>query len=152
MEATQKQIFSENGLSYIYEDSVLTTTQIPATANPTSPAVQEQKVERDIAVSGRTIRSIMIGEKFTGASHNLLGQYHADAEQTDTAINFRINEQRYYDRDLASPSMKYTELSKVMAKPLQVPKQVYCLDSEGNKANADIEWSPRLVARLSKVL
>ncbi len=137
MEATQKQIFSENGLSYIYEDSVLTTTQIPATANPTSPAVQEQKVERDIAVSGRTIRSIMIGEKFTGASHNLLGQYHADAEQTDTAINFRINEQRYYDRDIQSPSMKYNELSKVMAKPLQVPKQVYCLDSEGNKANAD---------------
>lgn len=137
MEATQKQIFSQNGLSYIYEDSVLTNTQIPATANPTSPAVQEQKIERDIAVSGRTIRSIMIAEKFTGASHNLLGLYHADAENTDPSINFRINEQRYYDRDIVSPSMKYNELSKVMAKPLQVPKQVYCLDSEGDKANAD---------------
>jgi hypothetical protein len=137
MEATQKQIFSENGLSYIYEDSVLTTTQIPASANPTSPAVQEQKIERDIAVSGRTIRSIMIAEKFTGFSHNLLGLYHADAESTDTGINFRINEQRYYDRDLTSPSMKYNELSKVMAKPLQVPKQIFSLDSEGNKATAD---------------
>lgn len=137
MEATQKQIYSENGLSYIYEDSVLTTTQVPASANPTSPAIQEQRIERDIAVSGRTIRSIMIAEKFTGVSHNLLGQYHADAEQTDTAINFRINEQRYYDRDLVSPSMKYNELSKVMAKPLQVPKQIFSLDSEANKAQTD---------------
>jgi len=137
MEATQKQIFSENGLSYIYEDSVLTTSQIQAAANPNAGAVSEQKIERDIAVSGRTIRSIMIAEKFTGVSHNLLGQYHSDAEQTDTAVNFRINEQRYYDRDLTSPSMKYNELSKVMAKPLQVPKQVFCMDSETNKAVDD---------------
>ena len=137
MEATQKQIFSENGLSYIYEDSVLTTTQIPQVANPNAGAIIEQKVERDIAVSGRTIRSIMIAEKFTGVSHNLLGVYHSDAENTDTAINYRINEQRYYDRDLVSPSMKYNELSKVMAKPLQVPKQVFCMDSETDKAVAD---------------
>ena len=137
MEATQKEIYSDNGLSYIYEDSVLTTTQIPASANPTAPQISQQKIERDIAISGRTIRSIMIAEKFTGISHNLLGLYHADAERTDNQFNFRINEQRYYDRDMVSPAMKYNELSNVMNKPLQVPKQIFCLDTETNKGVID---------------
>jgi hypothetical protein len=137
MEATQKAIFSENGLSYIYEDMVLTTHQLPAVANPVSPAITEQKIERDIAVSGRVVRSILISEKETNKAHNLLGLYHSEADLTDREYNFRINEQRFYDRDLKNPSQKYNELSKVMAKPLQVPQQLYCLDADTNKANAD---------------
>ena len=137
MEATQKAIFSDNGLSYIYEDSVLTTHQLPAVTDPASPAITEQKVERDIAVSGKVVRSILISEKPTNDSHNLLGQYYSEADTTDREYNFRINEQRYYDRDIKTPSMKYNELSKVMSKPLQVPQQLYSLDADTNKANAD---------------
>ncbi len=137
MEATQKAIFSENGLSYIYEDMVLTTHQLPAVNNPTSPAITEQKIERDIAVSGRVVRSILIAEKETNKAHSLLGLYHSEADLTDREYNFRINEQRLYDRDMKNPAQKYNELSKVMAKPLQVPKQLYSLDADTNKANAD---------------
>ena len=137
MNATAKAVYSDNGLSYIYEDSLLTTHQLPAVANPTSPAVTEQRIERDIAVSGKVVRSILISEKETGKAHNLLGLYHSEADLTDREYNFRINEQRYYDRDIKTPSMKYTELSKVMAKPLQVPQQLYSIDADTNKANAD---------------
>tara|TARA_R110002012_G_scaffold259545_1_gene441093 strand:+ start:121 stop:1575 length:1455 start_codon:yes stop_codon:yes gene_type:complete len=137
MNATTKAIYSDGGLSYIYEDSLLTTHQLPEVADPTSPAITEQKIERDIAVSGKVVRSILISEKETGASHNLLGLYHSEADLTDREYNFRINEQRYYDRDVKTPSMKYTELSKVMVKPLQVPQQLYSLDADTNKSNAD---------------
>jgi len=137
MDRLQSQIFSEQGLSYIYEDSVLTNTQLPQTANPTSPAIQEQRIERDIAVSGKTVRSILIQQKETGKQHPLMGLYHSESDLTDAEYNYRINEQRYYDRDIVNPAHKYNELRKVLGKPLAVPSLMYSLEPDTNKAAAD---------------
>ena len=137
MAKTQAQIFSQNGLTYLYEDMITTNAQIPATANPAVGSVQEQKIERDLAVSGRTVRSILIAEKDVGANHNLLGQYFSSALHTDTEYNFRINENRLYDRDVSRPSQQYNELTQVFNKPLQVPNQIFSFDADTNKATAD---------------
>lgn len=137
MAQTQKAIFSEKGLSYLYEDMITTNAQIPATANPGGGAIVEQKIERDLAVSGRTVRSIMVAEKNVNATHNLLGNYFSDCRQTNDAYNFRINENRLYDRDLEKPSQKWNELTAVMNKPLQNPNQFYSFDTDANKAVAD---------------
>ncbi len=137
MENTQKSIFSEKGLSYLYEDMITTNAQIPATANPGVGSVQEQKIERDLAVSGRTIRSIMVAEKNVGETHNLLGNYFSDCRTTNDSYNFRINENRLYDRDLEKPSQKYHELTAVMNKSLQNPNQFYSFDIDAGKATAD---------------
>ena len=137
MAKTQAQIFSQNGLTYLYEDMITTNAQIPATANPGIGTVQEQKIERDLAVSGRTVRSILVAEKNVGQNHVLLGQYLSTALHTDTEYNFRINENRLYDRDITRPSQQYNELTQVFNKPLQVPNQLFSFDADSNKATAD---------------
>ncbi len=137
MEGTRKSIFSENGLTYLYEDTILTNTQIPSIANPAAGSISEQRVERDIAVSGRTVRSLLIAEKNQGESSKILGNYFSDCFTTDDSINYRINEQRIYDRDLSNPALKHNELTNVMGKPLQVPNQLYSFDSDTNKAVVD---------------
>ena len=141
MDALRSQVFSENGLSYLYEDQIMTLSQVPATANPGVGTVTEQSIERDIAVAGRTVRSLLIQEKFSALGDNdgtnVLGQYVSNDMQTETAHNFRINEQRLYDRDVTKPSHKFNELSQVFASPLQVPTQFYSFDSDSNKDVTD---------------
>ena len=137
MEQTQKAIYSENGLSYLYEDSILTNASIPSTANPTAPSVQNQKVERDMAVAGRTVRNIMIAEKEVGATDALRGAYFSDTMYRDDEYNFRINDLRFYDRDVSNPAFKYNELTKVLGKPLQVPSIKYSFDADADKSRDD---------------
>lgn len=141
MEDLSRQVYSENGLSYLYEDQILTVAQIPAVANPGADQVSEQSVERDIAVAGRTVRSLLVQERFTNATanrgHDILGKYHASTLDTDDEYNFRINEIRVYDRDVSRPSQKFTELSQVFNVPLQVPSQLYSMDVDSNKQETD---------------
>jgi len=141
MQEVQSQVFSEKGLSYLYEDSILTVAQIPASANPNLGSVAEQSVERDVAVAGRVVRSMMVAEKFTTLGDNagagVLGKYMSNDLQTDTTYNWRINEQRLYDRDVSAPSHKYTELGKVLGMPLQVPSQLYSFDVDSDKDSTD---------------
>ena len=137
MDNTRNQIFSQNGLSYLYEDSVLTNAQITAVTPPAAGAIVEQRIERDIAVSGRVVRSLLISEKPSGSVHSLCGLYTSKSLTTDSALNFRINEQRHYDRDLTNPARKHNELTDVMGRPLQVPNQLYSFDADTNKAAAD---------------
>ncbi len=137
MAQTQKAIFSEQGLSYLYEDMITTNAQIPATGAVAQGSVIEQKIERDLAVSGRTVRSIMIAEKNVNETHNILGNYFSDCRETNDTLNFRINENRLYDRDLEKPSHKWNELSAVMNKPLQNPNQFYSFDTDSDKSAVD---------------
>lgn len=141
MDALRSQVFSQNGLSYLYEDQIMTLSQVPATANPGAGTVTEQSVERDIAVSGRTVRSLLIQEKFSVIGDNtgttVLGQYVSNDMPTETGYNFRINEQRVYDRDVTKQSHKFNELSQVFASPLQTPTQFYSFDSDSNKDVVD---------------
>tara|TARA_R110001606_G_scaffold10218_3_gene43852 strand:- start:4803 stop:6275 length:1473 start_codon:yes stop_codon:yes gene_type:complete len=135
MDATAKQIFSADGLSILYEDVIVTNSAVPAVANPGAGQVVTQRVERQIAVSGKTCRNILISDKPSGAgaTHPLLGNYYSKADRVNSAVNFRINDQRLYDRDLVSTSRKYDELSQVLGKPIYAPNQVYSLDADTDK-------------------
>ena len=141
MQETKARVYSDVGLSYQYEDTILTVAQVPASANPVAGSVAEQSVERDIAVSGRTVRSLLVAEKFTTLADNagvgVLGEYVSNDLMTDSSYNWRINEQRIYDRDVSKPSHKYTELSAVLNAPLQVPSQLYSFDVDSDKAESD---------------
>lgn len=137
MDQTLAEIQSQDGKDILYEDLVLTNTQIATAANPTAPAITTSSVERQIAVSGKTVRDIMITQKHTGTSHNLLGKYFSSCSTADDDYNFRINDNRYYDRNIQSPGRKYDELSKILNKPLYVPSQLYSNNADGNKASAD---------------
>lgn len=137
MNQTLAQINSDKGMNMVYEDMILTNTQIQQGANPTAPAISTTSVERQIAVSGKTVRNIMIAQKITGSNSNILGQYITHVSTANDDYNFRINDSRYYDRNLENPCMKYNELAKVLNKPLQVPSQLYSSNSDSNKQSAD---------------
>ena len=141
MDQTAQRVFSEQGLSFLYEDLILTTAQIPATANPAADQVVEQSIERDVAVAGRTVRSLLVQDRFTAnnsnRAHGYLGHYHAGTLDTDDEVNYRINEMRVYDRDLVRPSHKFNELSQVFNTPLQVPSQLYSIDVDSDKQETD---------------
>lgn len=131
------EVYSDQGLSYLYEDQILTVAQVPSVADPGAGTVTSQRVERDVAVSGRTVRHLMVSEKYTtlgdNNGHKVLGEYVSNDMTTDTTYNWRINEQRVYDRDVSRPSHKYTELSQVLGAPLQCPTQLYSFDVDSNK-------------------
>tara|TARA_R110001606_G_scaffold90692_4_gene202578 strand:- start:2744 stop:4213 length:1470 start_codon:yes stop_codon:yes gene_type:complete len=141
MEATSKQIFSANGLSVLYEDIIVTNAQVEPSPNPAAGAVVAQKVERQIAVSGKTCRSILISDKPVNVTHKLLGDYFSKADRVADEVNFRINDQRLYDRNLVSSSRKYEELSQVAGKPIYVPNQLFSLDSDTDKNVVDQPFS-----------
>ncbi len=137
MNETIAQMASEKGMNMVYEDLVLTNTQIQAGANPTAPNSVTTSVERQVAVSGKVVRNLMIQQKRVGHRHSLLGQYLSYTTTLNDDYNFRINDNRYYDRNLENPCMKYNELAKVRSKPLQVPPQMYSANNDSNKQRTD---------------
>ena len=137
MDQTLAQINSDKGMNFVYEDMILTNTQLPQATDPVAPAISNTNVERQIAVSGRIVRNIMIQQKPTGSNHNLLGKYVSHCTTANDTYNMRINDSRLYDRDLENPARKYNELAKVLNKPLQVPSQLYSANAESDKSRAD---------------
>jgi len=133
MDQVVRQTLSEDGLSVLYEDLITTFADVPPSAAPAAGQVVTQKVERQIAVSGRTVRNIMVSEKNTGEVSKILGRYVSRDLIIPSSYNFRINDQRIYDRDVVQPSRKYTELGQVMGKPLMVPSQIYSYDVDSDK-------------------
>ena len=132
-EVVQRSI-SEDGLSVLYEDLITTFADVPALA-PSAGTVTPQKIERQIAVSGRTVRNILVSEKATDHKSVILGDYISTDLIIPTSYNFRINDQRIYDRDVQAPPRKYTELSQPIGKPLMMPSQLYSFDSDSDKQN-----------------
>ena len=137
MSQTANMINSENGLAFLYEDLILTTSQVEAVAQPAGGAPTSQQVQREIAVSGRTVRSLYIADKPRTYVNKVLGEYVSKPPTTETQVNYRINDQRIYDRPLTSPSRKYHELALTAGRPLMCPSQIYSFDADANKAVAD---------------
>ena len=128
------QTLSAKGLSVLYEDLITTFASIPAPAGGiAADTIVPQVVERQIAVSGKTIRHVMVASKNQGESHPLHGDYFSRDLIVPTAYNFRINDQRIYDRDVVAPPRKYQELAAVTGKPLMVPSQIYSYDTDSDK-------------------
>ena len=128
-----QQTLSAQGLSVLYEDLITTYASVPLVATPGANQVVPQVVERQIAVSGKTVRNIMVQMKDQNANHPVLGEYISRDLIVPTAYNLRINDQRIYDRDVQAPPRKYMELQQVMGKPLMCPSQVYSYDTDSDK-------------------
>jgi len=137
MNQTLAQINSDKGMNFVYEDMVLTNTQLQQGTNPVAPAISTTAVERQIAVSGKTVRNIMVQQKPVGMDSSVLGQYISHTSTANDDYNFRINDSRYYDRNVENPALKYNELAKVINKPLQVPSQMYSANASSSKQRAD---------------
>ena len=133
MSEVSKLAMSSDGLSMIFEDLILTSTSVPALAvAPTTETTQN--LEREIATAGKTVRNLMIQEQQTGQVHQFLGEYVSRDTKIPASVNYRINEQRVYDRDLVEPPRKLQEVSLAVGRKLMVPDQLYSYDSDTNKA------------------
>ena len=128
MAELQRQIYSENGLQYLYEDQITTNAQVPAFG-----AAGSQPIMREIAVSGRTCRNIIISDKQSGYNHQLCGQYVSNCNITNDEVNYRINDMRVFDRSLVSAPMKHDQLTLVADRPLRCPNQLYSYDVDVDK-------------------
>tara|TARA_R110000824_G_scaffold302492_1_gene490269 strand:- start:4798 stop:6252 length:1455 start_codon:yes stop_codon:yes gene_type:complete len=135
MQGIVAQTLTGQGLSVLYEDLITTFAAVPPPATPGAGQIIQQAVERQIAVSGKTIRNIMVQTKNQGETHAVLGEYISRDLVVPTAYNLRINDQRIYDRDVQAPPRKYHELKAVMGKPLMCPSQVYSFDADSDKQN-----------------
>lgn len=122
---------SEKGLTYLYEDILETIASVPAGVDN-----QAQTIEREVALSGKYVRSIMISDKPVGASTVLQGQYISRDQVKPSTLNLRVNDQRMFDRGITSPPRKYDELSFAAAQPLQVPSQLYSYDVDTDSSGA----------------
>tara|TARA_R110000772_G_scaffold111119_4_gene214883 strand:+ start:1525 stop:3018 length:1494 start_codon:yes stop_codon:yes gene_type:complete len=129
------QSMSQDGLAILYEDVITTTHQVPPGV-AAAGSVANQIVERPLAVSGKTVRNILIQDKNQGEVHNIFGNYISRDLMAGSAYNFRINDQRVYDRDLENPARKYNELREVFGLSLYVPNQLYSYDADTDKADA----------------
>ena len=125
MNKVMGQVASSSGLTILYEDQIVTDAAVPAVTS-----AGDQKVERDVAVAGRTVRSLLIHDKPSSEVHTFLGKYVSRDTLLPSSLNFRINDQRLYDRDIVDPTRKYDELAMVMGRPLMVPSQVYSYDAD----------------------
>lgn len=132
MDAVVRQTLTDQGLNILYEDLITTYADVPpgaTSAGTTTP----QAIERQIAVSGRTVRNILVQEKNLNENNAVLGEYLSRDLQVPSSYNFRINDQRVYDRNVEAPPRKYNELAQVMGKPLMVPNQAYSYDADTDK-------------------
>ena len=128
------QSLSSQGLTILYEDLITTNAQVQG-LTPASAVVTPQTFERDIAVAGKTVRNILIQEKNSNEIHPVFGQYLSRDLVAGGSYNFRINDQRVYDRDVSNPARKYNELAQVFGKPLMVPTQAYSYDVDSDKTD-----------------
>jgi hypothetical protein len=124
MDATAKLVMSDTGLVMPYEDLILTSSNIPKLAvAPVGANVVPQQTTRDLGLSGRNVRSILLHDHIQG-SNDLAGIYTADAYNVPDAYNWRINDKLVYSRDVVSEARKANQLSHVFS------TNVNCLSAE----------------------
>lgn len=115
MDATAKLVMSETGLVMPYEDLILTSSNVPAFAPaPTGTNVVAQQTTRDLGLSGRNVRNILLHDH-KQVTDSLGGIYTADAYNVPDAYNFRINDKLVYSRDIINEARKQNQLSQVFS-------------------------------------
>jgi len=138
MDATAKQVMSENGLIMTYEDLILTSTNINSVPNSSIPTngVNTQNITRDLGLSGKNVRSILVHDHKSG-NNDLLGQYSSDSYNVADGYNFRINDKLVYSRDVVNEARKQNQLSSVFGTDINCLSVEYSNDSLTNKQQAD---------------
>ena len=133
MDATAKLVMSDTGLVMPYEDLILTSSTVPKVApDPTGTAVVSQSVVRDLGLSGRNVRSIVLHDHIVG--HNtLVGVYGSNAYNVPDAYNWRINDKLVYSRDVINEARKQNQLSHVFSTNINCLNVEYSNDLITNK-------------------
>lgn len=128
MDETAKMVMSDTGMILPYEDLLLTTATLPASASTT-------KSVSDIAVANRRVRAILTHIS-DNSTNTLLGKYASPAANVPEAYNLRINDVLHYPRPIQREALKYTQLSQVFGVDLNVNNAEYSLDALTNKQDA----------------
>jgi len=136
MGGVASQVLSAQGLVMPYEDLILTSTSVPAlTSAPTGTDVVKQDVIRDIGVSGKSVRSILVhNHKTTNA---LMGKYSSEAFNVPEEYNFRINDKRVYARNIVNEARKANQLKDVFSVGINCLASEYSNDPLTNKQAAN---------------
>ena len=139
MDATAKQVMSDKGLSLPYEDVVLTSSNVaPANPAPAGTNVIRQDVVRDLGLSGRNVRAVVLHDSVPTANA-LTGNYSSPAYHIPDEYNFRINDQLVYSRSVINEQRKMNQLSDVFG------TNINCLNAEysyNGLANRQVANSP----------
>ena len=131
MDAQSKSIFSDTGMGFVYADNITTIADVESSG--VTGGVKKQPIERKLAVSGKVVRNILISDKPSASRHPIMGEYFSKDQQIPCELNYRINDQRVFDRDLSSVTRQYDEVSKVFGSPLMMPSQLYSYDVDTDK-------------------
>tara|TARA_R110001606_G_scaffold95854_3_gene212322 strand:- start:2406 stop:3833 length:1428 start_codon:yes stop_codon:yes gene_type:complete len=155
MNARAQQIASQSGEAFLYEDLILTESQTPASSAVGAGQVVEQRVEREVAVSGRNVRSLLLADQYTTLTDEksqavaLFGKYIASEGRVPDELNFRVNDSRVFDRNLVAPTRKWNELRFAMGRPLRVPSILYSQDNDTNKGVASRPLTQSTIASVA---
>ena len=115
-----------------YEDLILTSTSVPAlTSTPTGSDVVKQDVVRDIGVSGKNVRSILVHNH--KSTNSLMGKYSSSAFNVPEEYNFRINDKRVYSRNVVNEARKANQLKDVFSTNINCLAAEYSNDPLTNK-------------------
>lgn len=136
MDATAKQVMSETGLVLPYEDLILITTNVPAVnPAPVGTNVSTQNVSRELGLSGKYVRSILMHEN--EGSNSLMGYYASRDYPVSSAYNWRINDKLVYSRDVVNPARKYNQLSQVFSTNMNCNIGEWSFDVQTNKQSPE---------------
>lgn len=114
-------VMSDKGMVIPYQDLILTTSSVPATANPIAGQHVKQFISRDIALSGMTVKALLAHHQAsTHTANNILGVYESKAQYLPESYNIRVNDQQLYPRELTNPCMKQNEISKVFGTDISI--------------------------------
>ena len=143
MAQLKRQIDSDAGLSFVYADEILTTAAIPAFDNPTAPQVTQKLIERELALSGRTVRTLVTLDHLdTAAEHPTLGAYNSWVGLMGVEDNYIVNDKRIFDRPIDSPAKHAHQTHIAFGAPVQVPNLEFSWDTDSRRdGNAPFQTS-----------
>ena len=136
MAATAKIVNSDQGLAMPYEDIIVTNTNIPAVTAPVGTATLRQEVSRDLGLSGRNVRQILVHDR-PAAPNVLLGQYNSLAYNVSDSYNWRINDQTVYSREVQLEARKQNQLAQCFTANINCLNAEYSFDIITNKQAAN---------------
>ena len=136
MAQTAKLVNSAQGLAVPYEDLIVTNTNVPAVPTVTTPNVVRQEVSRDLGLSGRNVRQILLHDR-PATPNALLGQYNCPAYDVPDTYNWRINDQTVYSREVQMEARKANQLSQCFTTNINCLNSEYSKDALTNKQVAD---------------
>ena len=142
MSQTAKLVNSATGLVMPYEDMIVTNTNVPAVAPaPAGAAVSTQTITRDLGLSGRNVRQILLHDRpqIGGAvvANELMGQYNSASFNVASAYNWRVNDQTVYSREVRLEARKANQLSHCFGTPINCLAAEYSSDPLTNKQVAN---------------